>query len=190
METAVNYYLGEHLLVLVESNEIAFLKENLILHRQKLEPRIMEVLKVLIEGNGEVVPREKFINSIWGNYPGGEEGLIQAISKLRRTFKDSSKAPKIIKTIPKKGYRLLLPVKKTDIKIFNGKSSATLNNQTTAPSATHIIIQQTGILTGFIERLTQPRFLFAFLILSVVVIMILGILSYITFWIVVGFDFI
>jgi len=44
------------------------------------------------------------IREIWHNYGGGDEGLSQAISFLRKTFGDREK--KLIRTVPKKGYQL------------------------------------------------------------------------------------
>ena len=88
--------MGDQFLVLTAANEIAFLENGAIRHRQKLEPRLMEVLQLLMEGKGQVVSREHLISEVWGDYGGGEEGLIQAISKLRRTFKDNARSPKVI----------------------------------------------------------------------------------------------
>ncbi len=179
----VNFLIGEELLVFTGTNEIAFLRRGSILFRQKLEPRIMAVLQVLMDGNGQVVMREKIIEKVWGDYRGGEDGLLQAISKLRRIFQDNAKSPKIIETIPKKGYRLLLDVKPTSLKFLNLKKNTQLIGEGAGELASGpIIIQQPGVFTGFIERLTKPKFLLAFLVFSAVLIMILGILSYIIFW--------
>ena len=184
--TLDNYYLGDRLLILSAANEVAFLKNGEISHRQKLEPRIMAVLKILLEGDGQVVLREKLISSIWGDYPGGEEGLIQAISKLRRIFRDSAKSPKVIETIPKKGYRLLLKVAPVNFRFTTEKNGRIPDRRGT--SAPPVIVQQVGLFTGFLERLTQPRFLLAFLVFSAVLIMVLGILSYMLFWGAVAMD--
>jgi DNA-binding winged helix-turn-helix (wHTH) protein len=71
---------------------------------QHLEYRLMAVLQLLIDAKGEIVERDRIIHNVWNNYPGGDEGLNQAVSHLRKYFEDSKK--EIIKTIPKKGYIL------------------------------------------------------------------------------------
>jgi DNA-binding winged helix-turn-helix (wHTH) protein len=68
----------------------------------RLEPRLMEVLSFLTERVNQLVTREELIKEIWKDYGGGDEGLNQAISFLRKLLEDSNK--EIIETIPKKGY--------------------------------------------------------------------------------------
>ncbi|MES2275936.1 MAG: winged helix-turn-helix domain-containing protein [Bacteroidota bacterium] len=70
----------------------------------RLEPRIMAVLEMLTAHAGQLVSREEMIREIWHNYGGGDEGLSQAVSFLRKILVDGEK--KMIQTIPKKGYRL------------------------------------------------------------------------------------
>jgi DNA-binding winged helix-turn-helix (wHTH) protein len=70
----------------------------------RLEPRIMAVLQHLSRYAGQLVSREELIRDIWHNYGGGDEGLSQAISFLRKTLGDQEKT--LIRTIPKKGYCL------------------------------------------------------------------------------------
>jgi DNA-binding winged helix-turn-helix (wHTH) protein len=70
----------------------------------RLEPRIMAVLEHLSRYAGQLVSREELIHDIWKNYGGGDEGLSQAISFLRKMLGDREKS--LIQTIPKKGYCL------------------------------------------------------------------------------------
>lgn len=66
----------------------------------------MNLLILLASGKGEVFSREFLIEKIWGNTFVGEEGLTQAVSRLRKILNDNAKDSQIIQTIPKKGYRL------------------------------------------------------------------------------------
>ena len=68
----------------------------------RLEPRLMKLLCLLAENPRQVISREKIIETIWQGYGGGDEGLTQAISFLRKLFNDHEK--KIIETVPKAGY--------------------------------------------------------------------------------------
>ena len=54
-----------------------------------VEPKVMEVLRVLIENAGEIVSRDDLINSVWGAPYGGEERLSRAISLLRKALGDT-----------------------------------------------------------------------------------------------------
>jgi DNA-binding winged helix-turn-helix (wHTH) protein len=68
----------------------------------RLEARLVQVLCILTEAAGRTVLREQLVEKVWQNYGGGDEGLTQAISALRKAFKDQDKM--IIQTVPKKGY--------------------------------------------------------------------------------------
>jgi DNA-binding winged helix-turn-helix (wHTH) protein len=72
--------------------------------KNRLEPRLMKLLHLLIIHQGNIVKREFIIKVIWDDYPGANEGLNQAISFLRKLLADDHKA--IIQTQPKVGYCL------------------------------------------------------------------------------------
>jgi DNA-binding winged helix-turn-helix (wHTH) protein len=71
-------------------------------NNEKLEPRLMKLLCLLVESRGQLVSRDRIIEEIWNGYGGGDEGLTQAISFLRKILGDKDK--KIIETVPKSGY--------------------------------------------------------------------------------------
>ncbi|SNS78116.1 Transcriptional regulatory protein, C terminal [Ekhidna lutea] len=73
----------------------------------KLEPRLVELLQHLIEGQGNVVPREILIKAIWGDYNSGDQLLTHSISILRKAI-----GYNLIKTVPKHGYLIEKPSKK------------------------------------------------------------------------------
>jgi DNA-binding winged helix-turn-helix (wHTH) protein len=72
-----------------------------------VEPRVMSVLVRLAAKRGTVVARSELFEIIWADKPTGEEALTQAVSRLRRALGDSSRAPRVIETAPKTGYRLI-----------------------------------------------------------------------------------
>ncbi len=71
----------------------------------RLEPRVMEVLCQLAESAGQVVLREDMLDE-----HGSDEGLTRAISILRKGYKKVGTDEKFIETIPKRGYRLVVPI--------------------------------------------------------------------------------
>jgi Tol biopolymer transport system component/DNA-binding winged helix-turn-helix (wHTH) protein len=74
----------------------------------QLEPKIMRVLRCLAERPGEVVSKERLFAEVWEGTYVSEDVLTRAIAELRRVFDDSATAPRVIETIRKSGYRLLL----------------------------------------------------------------------------------
>lgn len=79
-----------------------------------VEPKTMSVLVFLIEKQGQTISREEFINEVWGGSIVTENSLNQSISKLRKIFNDEAVQPRIVETVSKKGYRLIVPVKRLD----------------------------------------------------------------------------
>jgi TolB-like protein/DNA-binding winged helix-turn-helix (wHTH) protein len=77
---------------------------------QHLEPKVMEVLVFLAQRQGEVARREELLSEIWSGTIVTDEALSRVISVLRTQLGDNSREPKYIQTIPKVGYRWLMPV--------------------------------------------------------------------------------
>ena len=77
---------------------------------QKLEPRSMELLVYLASRAGQVVSRADIEQQVWRGRVVGYEALSGSIAKIRKAFGDTNRQHRIIETIPKKGYRLLVTV--------------------------------------------------------------------------------
>lgn len=76
----------------------------------RLEPKVMEVLVCLSQHAGEPVSKEELLQAVWPNTFVTDDGLKRSISELRRLFGDDVREPHVIQTIPKRGYRLMVPV--------------------------------------------------------------------------------
>ena len=75
-----------------------------------VEPKAMAVLLRLAARRGEVARREELINEVWHDTFVTDDVLKRCISDLRRALADDSREPRFIETIPKIGYRLVVPV--------------------------------------------------------------------------------
>lgn len=76
----------------------------------KLEPRMMDVLVYLARHSGTVVSREELEQVVWKGRIVGYDALTGTMRKLRKILHDDARQPRLIETVPKKGYRLLVPV--------------------------------------------------------------------------------
>ena len=76
----------------------------------RLEPKVMEVLVCLARRAGEPVSKEELLQTVWPDTFVTDDGLKRSISELRRVFEDDVRESRIIQTIPKRGYRLLVSV--------------------------------------------------------------------------------
>jgi Tol biopolymer transport system component/DNA-binding winged helix-turn-helix (wHTH) protein len=76
----------------------------------RLEPKVMQVLQCLSNTAGEVVSKEQLMRAVWTDTIVTDDVLTRAVSELRKAFRDDSKEPRYIQTIPKRGYRLIAQV--------------------------------------------------------------------------------
>jgi len=76
----------------------------------KLEPRVMDLLVVLVEQPGIVLTREDLESKVWSGMVVGYDALSSAMIKLRKALGDDPRHPQYIETLHKKGYRLIAPV--------------------------------------------------------------------------------
>ena len=79
-------------------------------HSIKLEPRVMNVLVYLAERPGEVIPIKELIDAVWKGLVVGNGSVYLAIKQLRRALGAGDADATYIETIPKRGYRLVVPV--------------------------------------------------------------------------------
>jgi eukaryotic-like serine/threonine-protein kinase len=78
----------------------------------QLGEKPLRFLVTLLEQAGHLVTRETLQEKLWPNdtVVDFEHGINTAIKVLRRTLGDSVETPRYIETIPRKGYRLIVPV--------------------------------------------------------------------------------
>ena len=77
--------------------------------RYHLAPKAMEVLLYLSSTNGEIVSREQILAFAWGDNHAAKTNVTHVISEIRHVLDDHKECPTYIQTIPRKGYRMLLP---------------------------------------------------------------------------------
>ncbi len=88
-------------------------RRNIILRgdeERHLENRLMQTLLFLVQHPGQVIPRQRFFDTVWQGLVVNEEALSRAISLLRSLLGDNPHTPKYIQTVPGAGYRLTADV--------------------------------------------------------------------------------
>lgn len=75
--------------------------------QKKLTPRLVEILKILMENKGEVVKRVPLFQEVWKtDYTGDTRTLDVHISWLRKAIEEDSSNPQFIQTVRGVGYIL------------------------------------------------------------------------------------
>jgi Tol biopolymer transport system component/DNA-binding winged helix-turn-helix (wHTH) protein len=92
----------------------------------KLEKLPTELLILLTENQGQLVTREQIIQRLWGDnvFVDTRQGINTAMRKLRIALRDDSENPRLLQTVPGRGYRLLAVV----------SSPAAVGGQTVEPA--------------------------------------------------------
>ncbi len=116
-----------------QHDELKNIASNLV---HKLEPQVAHLLRLFLASPDQVISKELIQQSLWPNTVVEQNSLYQILTKLRRVLNDSTKSPKCIKTVPKKGYRFIanvsteLPKPLADI-IPTTKNEKSLNQPST-----------------------------------------------------------
>jgi TolB-like protein len=79
-----------------------------------LREQSFQVLATLMEQPGEIVSREELRRRLWSSdtFVDFQVALNSAVSRLRDALGDSAESPSFIETIPKRGYRFVVPIAK------------------------------------------------------------------------------
>jgi Tol biopolymer transport system component/DNA-binding winged helix-turn-helix (wHTH) protein len=78
----------------------------------KLQEQPFQILSLLLEHPGEVITREKLRERLWpaDTFVDFDHSLNSSVKKLRQALGDDSDNPRFIETLPRRGYRLIVPV--------------------------------------------------------------------------------
>src|SRR5580698_8515224 len=81
--------------------------------RIDLSPRVFDTLVALAESDGRLLAKDELMDRIWPDSAVEENNLTQAIYLLRRVLQDGENGNRYIETVPKRGYRFVVPVRET-----------------------------------------------------------------------------
>jgi DNA-binding winged helix-turn-helix (wHTH) protein len=77
----------------------------------RLEPRVMDVLVYLASRAPQSVSKDELIEHVWKRAYVSDDVLSVTIYALRKALGDEARQPRYIETIPRRGYRVIAPVR-------------------------------------------------------------------------------
>jgi TolB-like protein/DNA-binding winged helix-turn-helix (wHTH) protein len=77
-----------------------------------LRPKPFAVLRHLASNPNRVVSKDELIEAVWQGTAVGDDSLVQCIGDIRRALSDADQS--VLRTIPKRGYRFVLPDQPTE----------------------------------------------------------------------------
>lgn len=86
-------------------------KDGRLIH---LRHKAAEVLRILLERAGDMVTRKEITDAIWPDDidVDVEQGLNHCLREIRAALGDRADSPRYIQTLPRRGYRVLVEVRR------------------------------------------------------------------------------
>jgi len=97
--------------ILVFPSKSVIVKQN---QHHHVSAKAMEVLLILSCCAGKVVSRKALLEYVWGDKKSASSKLSPIITELRQLLDDNKDFPRLIQTLPRKGYRLLVMTSSLD----------------------------------------------------------------------------
>jgi DNA-binding winged helix-turn-helix (wHTH) protein/Tol biopolymer transport system component len=77
--------------------------------RLTLQEQPFQILVALLERPGQLIPRDELTKRLWPSdtFVDFEHSLNKAVNRLREALDDSAERPRLIETLPRRGYRFI-----------------------------------------------------------------------------------
>ena len=123
----------------------------------RLGSRALDILTVLVERAGRVVPKEELMARVWPNVFVDESNLKMQVSALRRAVGDGQGGTRYIVTVPGRGYEFVAPVSRTeDARVAAPPNVPTAGTHNLPVTVTRMIGRD-ETLAALVSRLSRER---------------------------------
>jgi TolB-like protein/DNA-binding winged helix-turn-helix (wHTH) protein/Tfp pilus assembly protein PilF len=138
----------------------------------RLQGQPVDILVMLLQRPGETVTREDLQKKLWpaDTFVDFEQGLNNAMKRLRAALDDDAESPRFIETLPRRGYRFIGSVNTNERLPSSAASAGTI------PVASEEASSDAQVVAGLLARHRK-----AFLAVAVTAILILAGLGYVAF---------
>ncbi len=135
-----------------------------------LKPKEFDTLLVLEKEDGRVVDKDELMALVWPDTYVSDGSLAKNISVLRKALGEN-----VIQTLPKKGYRISVPVKKVEVtRELPGATSTVKSNEQPSPPESRRVMESA---TRWWARRSGVWLAMASMVLILVVFRFVGIIS-------------
>jgi DNA-binding winged helix-turn-helix (wHTH) protein len=76
----------------------------------RIQPKVLALLLYLLRNRDRVVSQEELFAEVWPEAKVGQAALLSAIRKVRHAIGDDGREQRMIRTIPRRGFRWSIPV--------------------------------------------------------------------------------
>jgi DNA-binding winged helix-turn-helix (wHTH) protein/predicted ATPase len=78
--------------------------------RLELMPKTFAVLRHLVDHPGRLITKDELLRTVWGDTVVSEAALTSCIRDLRKALGDSSRTPRYVETVHRRGFRFIGPI--------------------------------------------------------------------------------
>ena len=75
-----------------------------------LQPVVCKLLAYLVAHPQQLLRREALLDEVWEGVHVSDQALTQVLRKVRLALGDDTRKPRMLETVPRRGYRLVVPV--------------------------------------------------------------------------------
>lgn len=122
-----------------------------------LRGRAMELLLVLVERAGEIVPLDELAERIWGGARVEEATIRVHIATLRRALDPETTPLPCIANIPGRGYSFVAPVSRTSPLSLQTTIASTAAQRTNLPARISSIVGRDEVIDALLRALAHHR---------------------------------
>jgi len=114
-----------------------------------LRPKTWSVLRYLTERPGVLITKNELLDAVWADVAVTESVLSKSIGELRVALRDSFKAPRLIETVQRRGFRFIAPTSSRE-PVISDQLSVTSDQWASLASAP--ITDHRSLITPFVGR--------------------------------------
>ena len=124
----------------------------------KLQEQPLQILQMLLQHPGEVVTRDELRQKIWpaDTFVDFEQGLYNAVKRLRDALKDSAEKPRFIETLSRHGYRFVGTIE-TSVRKIESLAVLPLDNLSRDPEQDYFAEGLTEALITTLAKIGELR---------------------------------
>jgi DNA-binding winged helix-turn-helix (wHTH) protein len=119
---------------------------------RQVRPKVMDLLTYFAAHRGEVVSKDQLLDGVWASESVSESALTRTVTELRQALGDEDDAPRLLETIPKRGYRLI-----GSVSVLSSEIAFSAPRPWKRPDAKSWLVLG-GVALAFIGLWIAPRF--------------------------------
>lgn len=124
-----------------------------------IRPQVMDMLVFLAANQNRVVSNDEFLNEIWKGKVVTPSSVYSCLNELRRALGDDVHDPRFIQTVPRRGYKLIAPVRYSGAESEQSgalQAGSTIDNSLLSPNFLIALVVLIGIGIWASWRLILP----------------------------------